>query len=562
MLRKWGLSLFSILFGIVLAILASTPPVPRSADTPAGEFSSARAMEDIRIIASAPHPTGSEENAKVRAYLSDRLTELGFEVSISESEITGRPLERLNTWSGKDKTSQTIYNIIGVLPGRDRTKKAVLLMAHHDTVWGSPGASDDTIGIASILEIARAVKIDGQPSRDLIVLFTDAEEVGLSGARHFFKAHPFRDRIGAIINFEARGGGGLATMFQTSADNGNVAKLYARSVSQPATSSLSVFVYNVLPNDTDLTPALEKDYVAYNIAHLGRAGYYHSPRITPDALGENTLQHMGLQGLDLARALLSSEALPEPSHDVVFFDVFGFFTVLYAPIWGWLILLVAILFYGFSVRGNVRLRQIGAGAFRMISYVLGGALALYLLNLISGAGGGADYYDRLAAITKLEYVALFLSVSVAVLLFGAKPMSVNERVGAALPFFALAIIGQALAPTAIYFISLALLFGGCASWMSRGETRAMVYKVLSVIIVAMVVGYMLGLGHLLMLGVGADMLSVAILPAAIVVLTLAPVYAGLTRAQSRYVALALFIAGVLIALLVRFDPVASTVPLY
>ena len=31
-------------------------------------------------------------------------------------------------------------NLIGVLPGKDRSQPAVMLMAHYDTVVGSPGA--------------------------------------------------------------------------------------------------------------------------------------------------------------------------------------------------------------------------------------------------------------------------------------------------------------------------------------------------------------------------------------------------------------------------------------
>jgi len=176
MLRNWGYFLITLFAGIILAFLAITPPAPQSPDIAAERFSSGRAMVDVQIIAAKPHPTGSAENAKVRDYLETRMTSLGMDVYVSESELTGRPLARLNNWSGDNKEAQTIYNVIGILPGQDRSKPALLLMAHHDTVWGSPGASDDTVGIASILEIVRALKEKGDQKRDVIVLFTDAEE--------------------------------------------------------------------------------------------------------------------------------------------------------------------------------------------------------------------------------------------------------------------------------------------------------------------------------------------------------------------------------------------------
>ena len=254
MLTKWGPFCIALCVGVWLAFIAIMPPSPKGANAPQDQFSAARAMEDIRIIAAKPHPTGSAENAKVRDYLATRLQSLGFEVDTRSGELPERALRRLNSWRGTDAPSQTFVNVIGVKAGKDRTKPALLLMAHHDTVWGSPGAADDTIGIASIFEIMRAINAKGQAERDTIILFTDAEELGLVGARQFFTDNPLRETVGAIINFEARGGGGTANMFQTSADNGNTAGLYAQAVKQPSTSSLSIFVYNILPNDTDLTP--------------------------------------------------------------------------------------------------------------------------------------------------------------------------------------------------------------------------------------------------------------------------------------------------------------------
>ncbi len=562
MLQKWGLFWITLIGTILLALAAAVPPSPKGLDTPLDEFSSARAMTDVRIIAAKPHPTGSEENAKVRSYLVDRLEELGMDVSLDESQLNERGLKRLSRWSGETKTEQPIVNIIGVLPGQDRTKKALLLMAHHDTVWGSPGASDDTVGITSILEIARVLKDMDNRQRDLIVLLTDAEEIGLVGARHFFKEHPLSGAIGAIINFEARGGGGTANMFQTSANNGHAAKLYARYVKDPSASSLSIFVYNILPNDTDLTPALEKDYTAYNIANIGRAGLYHSPKITPDALDESTLQHMGSQGLDLARALITQEALPVQSPNATFFDLFGFFTVLYPPFLGWVFLIIAGICYLLSIRTDPRRKNIVSGCLKMLAFLLIGGLALYLLNFISGSNASPNYYDRLAAIPILEGVALFLSLGFFFSVFGASKSSASQRFGAALPLFILGLIGQIFAPTAAYFITGAILLTAISSLAAERLNQNTLRPILISALIAIVFGYMVFLGHFLMLGVGPDMLTLAILPAAIAATAIMPVYPGLTQRASSYGAVTCLIIATLLALWIRLDPVASTVPLY
>ena len=54
-----------------------------------------------------------------------------------------------------------------------------MLAGHFDSVPPGPGASDDGAAVAAILEIARMLR-DQPPSRnDVILLFTDGEELGM-----------------------------------------------------------------------------------------------------------------------------------------------------------------------------------------------------------------------------------------------------------------------------------------------------------------------------------------------------------------------------------------------
>ena len=561
MLKKWLPLFITLALAILLAGFALTPPSPKNLQTPQDAFSSARAMKDVRIIAAKPHPTGSDENRKVRDYLMTRLEELGAEVQTETSLIDTRALKRLNRWGGTNKTEQEFVNVIGVLPGTDRKAPALLLMAHHDTVWESPGAADDTIGIAAMLEIMRAVKAEPR-KRDLILLFTDAEEIGLVGARYFFDNNPLNHNIGVVINFEARGGGGTANLFQTSRQNGEAVRLFAKHVKEPSASSLSTFVYNVLPNDTDLTPALKKDYTAYNIANIGRAEYYHSPDINSDVLDESTLQHMGAQGLDLTRALLTADALPGKKADATFFDLFGFFTIIYPAFFGWIFLAIAALFYIMSIDRKAPKKAILYGSLKMLSFIIVGAVLLYGLNRVSGSGPGSNYYDRLAAILKLEATALFTCLAVFFAFFGRTPLSANARLGAALPLFVIAAAGQYSAPTATYFITLPVLLCALIFWISKMWPTHKLGLALSILVAAIISGYMIGLGHLLMQGVGPDMLSVAILPASLTALALLPLYVGLPKTINRYLIISGLILAIAIALWIRLDPIAVTVPSY
>lgn len=567
-MKNWGNLSIALLGAFYLAFLFVTPPSAAPENHDVSDFSSARAMEDVRIIAAEPHPTGTPENAKVRQYIQMRLADLGLDVQEHPVEITGFPVERLNRWNGREDTSQTIYNITGILPGKDRTLPALLLMAHHDTVWDSPGASDDTIGIAVILEVLRAINGDENRERDVIVLITDAEELGLAGAVNFFERNPLRNRVGVILNLEARGAGGTANLFQLNKGNGEAARFYGQHVREPSISSLSAFVYETLPNDTDLTPALDKDYLAYNMAIIGKAGMYHSPKITPDELEENSVQHMGVQTLDLTRGLLFAKQLPSISDNAIFFDVFGLFVITYASFWGWAFLGLGLVFFVLSVRGALNRIEMMAAMRQTLLFLLGGAVALYALNWLSGHGKtyegiykASGYYDRLAAIPRLELIALFVCLAAAALFFGRDENSQSRYIGFAIPIISIGILGQILAPTATYFISIPVFFAGLtALGVSRLSPRS--GQLLAVSISIPIIGYMIGLAHLLLVGVGPDMLSIAILPFAIGSLMAVPLFPLVSSSLRRLLVITFILLAVVIALWVRFDPIAATVPTY
>lgn len=553
-------TLMVLLAAIILAIMATTPPMPQGPQTPPTEFAVARAMPDVVAIARDPHVTGSAENARVRDYIASRMQALGMEVSTSTGAVGKRGTAKLNRWTGRNDPPPTLTNVIGVLPGRDRNLPAVLLMSHHDTVWGSPGAADDTAGVAVSLEVARAIKAGGGATRDLIVLVTDAEELGLEGAKQFFAEHPLRSRVGAVINMEARGGGGRTTLFQTSGDNGNAVALFADVARRPGGSSLAAYIYSVLPNDTDLTPVLAGPYAAYNFAFIGRSGLYHSPLATPARLDQGAVQDMGAQVLELTRALLNAQAMPAAAPDAVFFDLFGRIMLTY-PAWaGWIMLLVAAGALVVTARSQPDLRAIGGGAGRMAGLLLVAALLYYLLNLISGADGPTNYYDRLAAIPRLEAMVALGGIAAALVLFGSALTSAG-KVGAVLPLLLIAVAAQAIAPTAGYFIVIPVMLAALAL-LSLARSSGTAARLFAGAVGASVVGYMLALGHQVMQGVGPTMPMAAALPLALAVLGLLPVWHGLSTRAVRGGAVVLLSLAIVVALWVRLDPVAETAAIY
>ena len=204
-------------------------------------------MADVRAMGAAPHVVGTPADARVRDYLIARMTALGLHPQV----------QRAASFAvyGSELHGATVDNVIGVLPGRDPAAPALVLMAHHDTVPGSPGAADDTASVATALEIVRAIKLRGVPARDVMLVITDGEEAGLLGARAFFGESPLAAHAGYILNMDTRGGGGRAAMFETAPRNGADIALFRRTAAAPSSNALTVFVYRHMPNSTDFTVA-------------------------------------------------------------------------------------------------------------------------------------------------------------------------------------------------------------------------------------------------------------------------------------------------------------------
>lgn len=93
------------------------------------------------------------------------------------------------------------HNVIGKLPGKVRDSGAVMLLAHWDHLGTCGeetdedrlcnGAVDNASGIGVMLEAAKRIAAQGPLDRDLYVMGTTAEELGLLGAEAFAASPPF-----------------------------------------------------------------------------------------------------------------------------------------------------------------------------------------------------------------------------------------------------------------------------------------------------------------------------------------------------------------------------------
>jgi len=282
--------LFAVLFILAnLAIIFGTmmPEFTSNNDASLSKFSTKRALEQVKNISEKPHFVGSENHELVAVYLQKELQKMGLETSVQEGFA-------FSDWGTLTKCKNIVARIKGT-----NSNKALLLLSHYDSAphSSSHGASDAGSGVATILEGVRSFLYNKTPHKnDVIILFTDAEELGLNGAALFVTKHKWAKEIGLVLNFEARGSSGPSYMLmETNGGNSGLVKDFAAANPKfPVSNSLMYSIYKMLPNDTDLTVFREESNIqGYNFAFIDGHYNYHTAQDDINHLSNNTLEHQG-----------------------------------------------------------------------------------------------------------------------------------------------------------------------------------------------------------------------------------------------------------------------------
>lgn len=93
-------------------------------------------------------------------------------------------------------------NLVAI--GEGQTEEAIVIVAHHDTVRGAPGADDNGAGLAALLELA--MQLEGRRFRRTVILAApDFEEIGLIGSRYLVRWLRSRYRVRGAIVFDPIG---------------------------------------------------------------------------------------------------------------------------------------------------------------------------------------------------------------------------------------------------------------------------------------------------------------------------------------------------------------------
>ena len=484
------------------SLLISLPPVHNSP----GEFDATRAKARLAYILGdqRPHPADSAADDAVRARLVATLQQMGIK-PIVRDQFACNDFQRARLVS-----CARVHNVIAILG--PRTGKALLLSAHYDSVPVGPGASDDGVGVATLLEVGSILK-DRPLKRPVILLFNEGEELGLIGARAFL-ADPLSRSVDSVLNFEARGVTGPVTMFETSRPNAAAIDAFAKAVKRPFASSLSTDVYHLLPNDTDVTTYNERGWLTLNFAMAGNETRYHSPGDDLAGLDPRSLQHMGDQALAVSSEL--SAGLPHAHGQRIFMDVLGRAFVQIPQTAGIVLFVLLVLAFCLLVWSR---RAYGRGIAAPVVAIVLGSVAGWLASAIMGAIRAGAFWR---AHPEPSFVAMYATVLLGAVLvlrtLGARASREQMRAGAWLVFLLVGALLVSVAPGAvIYFLAppIAVLIGAIvARWWRPAEK---VGGLIAILILFLTWGEMLGLLEVLFspgpLWIAAPVAGVMMVPA-------------------------------------------------
>ncbi|GAB1302313.1 Endoplasmic reticulum metallopeptidase 1 [Apodemus speciosus] len=337
-----------------------------------GDFDARQARDYLEhITAIGPRTTGSTENEILTVqYLLEqiRLIEAQSSSLHSISVDIQRPTGSfsIDFLGGFTSYYDNITNLVVKLEPREGAKYAVLANCHFDSVANSPGASDDAVSCAVMLEVLRVMSASPEPLQHAVVfLFNGAEENVLQASHGFITQHPWASLIRAFINLEAAGVGGKELVFQTGSpeyeksgpENPWLVQAYVSAAKHPFASVVAqeVFQSGIIPSDTDFR--IYRDFgniPGIDLAFIENGYIYHTKYDTADRILIDSIQRAGDNILAVLKHLATSDMLASSSEyrhgSMVFFDVLGLLVIAYpsrvGSIINYMVVMAVVLYLG------------------------------------------------------------------------------------------------------------------------------------------------------------------------------------------------------------------------
>lgn len=363
-----------VYIGLLAALLAvhhSVPTAPTRHHVPSA-INLTEAWLDLQFLSKSFHPYNSRSNDHVREWLLARIESIlesndvklhvvnpcvsapgGIITTASTAKISQAVIYNdvisnatfTSSTSGRESVYFEGNNIIVYIPGADDgdvshtwdslgyidpststpAKRGVLVNAHYDSVSTGYGATDDGVGVVTILQLIRHYTTAGhQPERGVIALLNNGEEDYLNGA-HAFAQHPSSKFPDTFVNLEGAGAGGRATLFRST--DAEVTKSYQSSPYPFGTVvSADGFKQGLVRSATDYSVFTEIGLRGLDVAFMEPRSLYHTSEDSSRRTSEASMWHMLSAALATTQRLTldttSNFSRHAPSQ-VVYFDLFG-----------------------------------------------------------------------------------------------------------------------------------------------------------------------------------------------------------------------------------------------
>ncbi|KIY46136.1 hypothetical protein FISHEDRAFT_75980 [Fistulina hepatica ATCC 64428] len=312
---------------VYIAIFAAVFSTDRLHDIPRDQkgLNITEAYADLHQIAARPHHYNSHANDIVHEFILSRVREV-------ESEYEHvKVIEDLESDAySMDPRGYGIYfqgtNILIKIDGTDDEAGAVLFSAHYDCVSTAPGATDDGMGVATLIQLVEYFAAH-RPRRTAVFNINNGEEDWLNGAVAFLR-HPWSNLTDTFLNLEGASSGGRPLLFRVTSTapilsfaHGHVPHPHANVLSADA------FSRGTVRSGTDYSVYTEQGGMeGLDLAfYRGRSKYHTKYDSIPYTEGqEKALWAMMEAARGSGIALLSEDRTHSRSAvSPVYFDLFG-----------------------------------------------------------------------------------------------------------------------------------------------------------------------------------------------------------------------------------------------
>ncbi|MGJ8558808.1 MAG: M28 family peptidase [Litorimonas sp.] len=270
-------ALFAVSAALVVAC-SPTGPTPKADVKLATEAMRSLSADDMQ-----GRRAGTEGNTKARLYIAEQAARLIGGTAPEEQSFT-RSMTRRNG----ESFDVVGTNLVLIIPGQDPMGPILEITAHFDHlgVQGDEiynGADDNASGVGALLAILKSFRT-ASPENEVRIIWLDAEETGLSGARNYVETQ-LDDRPRVNLNLDMIAQNKAGTIYMAGSHHTPALKPLVEQAED--TVDIRVRYGHDRPEDGDNDWTMQSDQgpfhaVGIPFVYLGVEDHAHYHQITDD----------------------------------------------------------------------------------------------------------------------------------------------------------------------------------------------------------------------------------------------------------------------------------------